>query len=359
MYNFSIVIPTYNEKENIIDLICEIENELSAFMYELIIVDDNSPDKTSEIIKKFTRENNIRNVICINRSWQKGLSSAVVEGMSASNSPLIIVMDGDGQHDPKDIAKLVKIQKENELDLVIGSRFYSEHSNISLSNNRSYLSKIGIKLTNLFIGDKYSDPLTGFFLIKRDILQSIQKEIYKDGFKILFDILMLKKDLKWHEIQINFRARNAGQSKLNLSTLAHLGGQIVENLSFKLIPSTFFVFSVIGSLGVIIHLLTLYIFLSIGFEYIFSNFLGSAFALTSNYFLNNYLTFNNLHKTFISRALGLMKYSFFNSLSLLANIGVAASLYLDDFSIAISTLLGITAGLLLNYFLSRNIVFKL
>ena len=96
-----------------------------------------------------------------------------------------------------------------------------------------------------------------------------------------------------------------------------------------------------------------------GFAYILSNFLGSAFALTSNYFLNNYLTFNNLHKAWVSKALGLMKYSFFNSISLVATIGVAAYLYLDDFSVAISTILGIAAGLLLNYFLSRNIVFKL
>lgn len=359
MSDFSIVIPTYNEKENIINLIYEIQNELAAFPYELIIVDDNSPDKTSEIVKTFVRENNKKNIICINRSWHKGLSSAVVEGMAASNSEFIIVMDGDGQHDPKDIFQLVKTQKDHELDLVIGSRFYSDNSNINLSNNRSYLSKLGIKLSKIFIGDKYSDPLTGFFLIRREILQSIQKEIYKDGFKILFDVLMLKRDLQSHEIQINFRARSAGDSKLNLSTLAHLIGQIVENLSFRLIPSTFFVFSVIGSLGVIIHLLTLYLFLSMGFAYILSNFLGSAFALISNYFLNNYLTFNNLHNTFVSRVFGLIKYSFFNSLSLVANIGVAAYLYLDNFSIAISTLLGITAGLLLNYFLSRNIVFKL
>lgn len=359
MSNFSIVIPTYNEKENILSLINEIQNELSTFAYELIIVDDNSPDKTAETVKKFVKGKNLKNVICINRSWHKGLSSAVVEGMAASKSPLIIVMDGDGQHDPKDILQLIKTQQDHELDLVIGSRFFGDTSNTSLSKNRSFLSKLGIKITKLIIGEKYSDPLTGFFLIKREILESIQKEIYKDGFKILFDVLMLKRNLHWSEIQINFRARNAGDSKLNLSTLAHLLGQIVENLSFRLIPSTFFVFSVIGSLGVIIHLLTLYIFLSMGFAYILSNFLGSAFALTSNYFLNNYLTFNNLHKTWVSKALGLMKYSFFNSLSLVANIGVAAYLYFDDFSLAISTLLGITAGLLLNYFLSRNIVFKL
>ena len=132
MSNFSIVIPTYNEKENILSLINEIQNELSTFAYDLIIVDDNSPDKTAETVKKFVIEKNLKNVICINRSWHKGLSSAVVEGMAASKSPLIIVMDGDGQHDPKDIPQLIKTQQDQELDLVIGSRFFGDISNTCL-----------------------------------------------------------------------------------------------------------------------------------------------------------------------------------------------------------------------------------
>ena len=358
MSDFSIIIPTYNEKENILNLILEIWNQLTQLNYDIIIVDDNSPDKTGEIVKAFIQGKNLQNIICIERSWQKGLSSAIVEGMAASNSPLIIVMDGDGQHDPKDIYKFVETQKNNDLDLVIGSRFYMEESDINLSRSRFALSRFGIRLSRPFIGNRFTDPLTGFFLIKRNILKNIQNKIYKDGFKILFDILMLKKDISSQEIQITFRKRLAGDSKLNISTLAHLMGQIVENLSHRIIPSTFFVFSFIGATGVFIHLLALYSFLGVGFDYIFSNFIGSILALTSNYLLNNYLTFNNLHKTLRSRISGLFKYSLFNSLSLMANIGVASFLYLDNFSVAISTLFGISAGLLLNYFLSKNIVFR-
>jgi dolichol-phosphate mannosyltransferase len=358
MSSFSIVIPTYNERENIINLIIEIQKEVKDCNYNLIIVDDNSPDKTSEVIKTYVNENSLKNIICINRSWQKGLSSAVVEGIASSSSEFVIVMDGDGQHDPKDILKLINTQRDQNSDIVIGSRFHNKNSNIMLSRNRSLLSKLGIKVSRLFIDGKYTDPLTGFFLIKREVIQTIQKEIYKDGFKILFDILMLKKDIQSHEIQINFRARNAGDSKLNISTTAHLLGQIVENLTHKLIPSTFFVFSLIGSMGAVIHLLILLALLKMGVGYIVSNIFGSSIALTANYFLNNYLTFNNLHNSFKSRLIGLLKYALFNSLSLMTNIGVASFLYLDNFSIAISTIFGIVAGLLLNYFLSRNIVFR-
>ena len=358
MNEFSILIPTYNEKDNILDLIQEIHETLISYEYEIIIIDDNSPDKTAEIVKAYAA-NKTERVICIERTWQKGLSSGIIEGMAVANAPLVVVMDGDGQHDPKNIIKLLEAQKNASLDLVIGSRFLTKEYATGLSNNRSILSKIGIALTKPFISKIITDPLTGFFLIKRQILQKLQKQIYKDGFKILFDILMLDKNLKLREIQINFRDRKLGDSKLNLSTLAHLLGQIVENLSYGIIPSTFFVFSFIGSLGVLVHLISLYLLLDAGITYIISNFFGSALALTSNYFLNNYLTFNNLHNTIRKKIAGLFKYSVFNSLSLVVNIGVASFLYLDSFSIAISTLLGITSGLLLNYFLSRNIVFKL
>jgi len=358
MNEFSILIPTYNEKDNILDLIQEIHETLISYEYEIIIIDDNSPDKTAEIVKAYAA-NKTEKLICIERTWQKGLSSGIIEGMAVANAPLVVVMDGDGQHDPKNIIKLLEVQKNASLDLVIGSRFFTKEYATGLSNNRSILSKIGIALTKPFISKSITDPLTGFFLIKRQILQKLQKQIYKDGFKILFDILMLDKNLKLKEIQINFRDRKLGDSKLNLSTLAHLLGQIVENLSYGIIPSTFFVFSFIGSLGVLVHLISLYLLLDAGITYIISNFFGSALALTSNYFLNNYLTFNNLHNTIRKKIAGLFKYSVFNSLSLVVNIGVASFLYLDNFSIAISTLLGIAAGLLLNYFLSRNIVFKL
>jgi len=358
MNDFSILIPTYNEKDNILNLIKEIQSTLVNFEYEIIVIDDNSPDKTAELVKEFARESKQKNILCIERIWQKGLSSAVIEGMAVSNSELIVIMDGDGQHDPKNIIDLIEAQKKESLDLVIGSRFLDDNVISGLSEKRSSLSKIGIKFTKPFIDQNVTDPLTGLFLIRRSILQRLQKKLYKDGFKILFDILMLDRSLNSKEIQINFRSRILGDSKLNLSTLAHLVGQIVDNISYGLIPSTFFVFSLIGSIGVSIHLTSLYIFLEAGHVYIMSNFLGSALALTSNYFLNNFLTFNNLHNSWKKRINGLVKYAFLNSLSLMANIGVASLLYLDNFSIAVSTLMGITAGLLLNYFLSRNIVFK-
>ena len=121
MSEVSIVIPTYNESENIVNVLNEIELKLAGHNYEIIVVDDNSPDGTSELVKKRSIEN--RNILCIRRTWKKGLSSAVVEGVALSSKELICVMDGDGQHDPKDIIKMIEHKNAYDLDLVSGSRF--------------------------------------------------------------------------------------------------------------------------------------------------------------------------------------------------------------------------------------------
>lgn len=355
MSEVSIVIPTYNESENIVNVLNEIELTLAGHNYEIIVVDDNSPDGTSELVKKRSVEN--KNILCIKRTWKKGLSSAVVEGVALSSKELICVMDGDGQHDPKDIVKMIEHRNAYDLDLVSGSRFLNLSSEIGLSSNRKSLSDAGIFFANFFLKKKLTDPMTGLFLIKKSFMENIQDRLYKDGFKILFDILMLNRTLKSDEVQINFRSRIAGDSKLNISTIFNMLGQIAENVTRGLLPASFFVFAIVGSVGVVIHLGILS-FLLMSFGFIVANAISTLMAMTSNYFLNNYLTFHNLHKTFSERLSGLIKYSFTNSFSILANIGVASQFYANNFSEISSALIGILAGLILNYFLSLNLVFK-
>lgn len=355
-FEISIIIPTYNESANILEVIEEIQITLVDFDYEIIVVDDDSPDNTHEITKQSTKEQ--PNILCINRTWKKGLSSAVVEGVSLSTKEHICVMDGDGQHDPFDIKKMIAIAQNSNIDLVIGSRFLDIKETHSLSHQRNFISRIGIGLSNFFIKSKSTDPLSGLFLMKRVKFAEIQNNLYKDGFKILFDILMLAKQLVVDEIQINFRKRLKGESKLNISTIFNLGGQIVENLTKGLVPANFLVFSLVGSFGVIIHLTVLNINLIFGHGFIPSNILATMIAMTSNYFLNNYLTFHNIHRLFHQRLKGLLKYFFVNSFSIIGNVGVASQLYINNYSVVSSALFGILVGLILNYFLSANLVFK-
>lgn len=355
-FEISIIIPTFNESASILEVIKEIQITLLDYDYEIIIVDDNSPDNTHGIVKQIAK--NQKNILCINRTWKKGLSSAVVEGASLSTKKYICVMDGDGQHDPLDIKKMIMLAQNKKTDLIIGSRFLDIQESNSLSHKRNLISKMGIRLTNFFIRSKSTDPLSGLFLIKHVKFEEIQNRLYKDGFKILFDVLMLSKQLKVMEVQINFRKRLSGESKLNISTIFNLGGQIIENLTKGLIPANFLVFSLVGSFGLIIHLIVLSINLNFGHSFIPSNIFATMIAMSSNYFLNNYLTFHNIHRLFYERVMGLLKYFFANTLSIIANVGVASQFYISDYSAISSALSGIAAGLILNYFLSANLVFK-
>ncbi len=356
MFEVSVIIPTFNESQNILRVINEIENNLKNCDYEIIVVDDNSPDGTADTVKKYTTSNS--RVSCIKRTWKKGLSSAVVEGYALSTKKHICVIDGDGQHDPKNLALFVEAFENNEVDIVIGSRFLNKSETHGLSTARNTLSNLGIKITNFFLSKKVTDPLSGFFIITNQKFGELQEKLYKDGFKILFDLLMLNKQLRVKEVGINFRSRIAGESKLNISTVFNLVGQIFENISRGLIPANFVVFAFVGTLGVLVHLIVLKILLTQSIGFIIANTLSTLLAMCSNYFLNNYLTFHNIHRLFKERMKGLIKYCFANSFSILANIGVASQFYLSEFSVIASALFGILAGLILNYFLSVNLVFK-
>ena len=268
------------------------------------------------------------------------------------------MIDGDGQHDPKNLELFVEAFENNEVDIVIGSRFLNKSETHGLSTARNTLSNIGIKITNFFLSKKVTDPLSGFFMITNQKFGDLQEKLYKDGFKILFDLLMLNKQLRVKEVGIDFRSRIAGQSKLNISTVFNLVGQIFENLSRGFIPANFVVFAFVGTLGVLVHLVMLNILVTQSVGFIVANTLSTMLAMCSNYFLNNYLTFHNIHKLFMERVKGLIKYCFANSFSILANIGVASQFYLSEFSVIASALFGILAGLILNYFLSVSLVFK-
>lgn len=358
MSGISIIIPTYKEADCIVTLLNDITRNLQEIQYEVIVVDDNSDDMTAELVRNFGKENSANNILCINRTWTKGLSSAVVEGISLASFELICVMDGDGQHNPSDLIRMHKLILSKDLDLIIGSRFLTNNDVQGLSRKRFALSEFGNKVCNFFIKSSVSDPLSGFFLTKRSLLLNLRMSLYKDGFKILFDIMMLNPSLKISEIQINFKERLAGESKLNISTFFSLIGQIVENISRGLISSSFLVFSLVGSLGVLIHLLALTILMKVGVVFLFANLISTFLAMASNYFLNNFLTFHNIHKSLIEKIKGLSKYTLVNSLSIFANVGIASQLFNSNFSAIASALAGILAGLILNYALSRNLVFK-
>jgi dolichol-phosphate mannosyltransferase len=177
--NYSIIIPVLNEEKNLSKLIPEIFNRLKTINFELIIVDDNSEDNTSILIRKLKRKN-LRYFV---RKKDKDLSRACIYGFNKSKFKNIIVMDGDFQHKPKDILKLIFYFEKNKADMIIGTRNLFKKNDNSLSFLRINASRILVLFVSFFLGKKTKDPMSGFFLFKKELFENAKKNLLKDGYK--------------------------------------------------------------------------------------------------------------------------------------------------------------------------------
>ena len=216
----SIILPTLNEEKNIFKIVKLIKKNTKPLKNEIIFVDDNSSDNSQkEIIKVKKKFKNIKKIF----RNERNLSTAFISGLKISTGRLVVLMDSDMQHDPRNIKKsIIKMQKDKS-DMIIGSRFLKGSRNFKgtfISLFRLSLSKTFINLFNLIFSSNISDPLSGFFVVKRSKIDEKEKFLYKNGFKIVMDYyLLLKNKIKITEIPISLNKRQNGKSKLNFKIL--------------------------------------------------------------------------------------------------------------------------------------------
>ena len=219
MDKFTIVIPVYNEAKNLGILIPKIYKELKNIKFELIIVDDSSNDGTSKILKKLKKKN-LKHII---RKKERDLSKSCIDGFKKASSKNIIVMDGDLQHKPSDIKKFLNIFYKYEPDFVVGTRDLFKNKKHSLNFFRLFASKTLILVVNSLLGNKTSDPMSGFFMFKKSVFKKTQKKLIKKGYKILLDLLYVSNiKVQVIDVKINFDSRMKGKSKMNLKILFYL-----------------------------------------------------------------------------------------------------------------------------------------
>ncbi len=219
MDKFTIVIPVYNEGNNLKILVPKIYQQLKKKEFELIIVDDNSNDETSKILKKFKKKN-FHHLI---RKSERDLSKSCILGFKKAKYENIIVMDGDGQHKPKDIKKILNSFYKHNSDIVVGTRDLFKVKKHNLSFLRLFASRALIIVVNLLLGNKTSDPMSGFFMFKKKIFKKSQKKMIKKGYKILLDLLYFKnQNIKVVDVNIDFDSRMKGKSKMSLKILLYL-----------------------------------------------------------------------------------------------------------------------------------------
>ena len=214
----SVIIPTYQEKHNILPLLEKLHAALNGLDWEVICVDDDSPDGTAGLI----RDQSLKDprVRCHQRIGRRGLSSACIEGMQLSEAPFCAVMDADLQHDERLLPLMLKAIKEGSLDIAIGSRYVTGNGMAGWTSGRVATSAVAARFTQMITGLKVKDPLSGFFLVRKDFFDRSVGQLSGKGFKILLDLLLSSPvPPKFQELPYPFRPRRYGNSKLTVSVI--------------------------------------------------------------------------------------------------------------------------------------------
>jgi dolichol-phosphate mannosyltransferase len=214
----SIIIPILNEEKNIKKLNALIYLNLKNIKFEIIFVDDNSSDNSKNILKKICKQFKYTNYI-IRKNKIKDLSQSCFAGIIKSKYKNILIMDGDLQHHPKYIIKMLKIFNKKKLDIIIGARNFNKKNN-EISIIRNTASIILKKVISIFLGSKTLDPMSGFFIFKKEIYYKNKIRLFGKGYKILCDFLYSsKKNLIIEDYFIHLNSRKEGYSKMNFNVL--------------------------------------------------------------------------------------------------------------------------------------------
>jgi dolichol-phosphate mannosyltransferase len=211
----SIIVPTYNERGSIENLWTAVSNELKGYDYELVVVDDNSPDGTSNIVRELaSRDDRIKLIV---RNGKLGLGSAILDGFKIARGDFLLMIDADLSHRPEDIKKL--IDSRRDADIIIGSRYISGGKILDWPLQRRIISRIATYLVRIFFNIPVSDPVSGFALYRKEVFQNLDGSLHPTGYKLLFEILAKSNGFKVIEKPITFINRANGKSKLNIDEI--------------------------------------------------------------------------------------------------------------------------------------------
>jgi dolichol-phosphate mannosyltransferase len=356
----AIVIPTFNENENITVLVERLQKVLSGIRWEIIFVDDDSSDGTLDTLEK-TSEADSR-IRFIRRVGRRGLSSACIEGMMATNMELIAVMDADLQHDEAVLPEMFNIlTNKKEIDCVIASRFLRDSKVNNLSPTRRQLSLFGNWIANNFFKVNFSDPLSGFFMIRRGFINQQVQNLSGKGFKILLDILTSTKGRgNFTEIPLTFRERHAGKSKLDNRVKWEFLLLLIDKLFKRYLPIEFIMFIVVGTFGALFHLLILSVSLFIvKITFMYAQSIAALSAMVLNFTFNNIFTYSDYKLRGTKFIKGLLSFCCICSVGAVINIKIA--LYLYNLSVPwwLAGLIGTGIGSVWNFFITRIFTWRI
>jgi dolichol-phosphate mannosyltransferase len=357
----SIVIPTYKERGNVAKLVRRLDLALAGIAWEAVFVDDNSPDGTADAVKEIGAGDS--RVRCIRRVGRRGLAGACIEGMLSSAAPYVAVIDADLQHDEKVLPKMLARLESGEADLVVGTRYVEGGSAASFSEGRGAISRLATRLTNRLVGTPLSDPMSGFFMLRRDRFDAIAPKLSPMGFKILLDIAATAGErLKIAEQPYEFGERFAGESKFNAQIGVEFLGLLLAKMTGDVVDPRFIFFAIVGTLGLIVHLIVLK--LALAFLpaqpdlFRVAQVVATLVAMTSNFLLNNELTYRDRRLKGLAALRGFILFCLLCSAGALANVDLASWLYADRQVWWVAGAAGAVMGALWNYAMSTLFVWR-
>ncbi|HWV21592.1 MAG TPA: glycosyltransferase family 2 protein [Devosia sp.] len=365
----AVIVPSYNERGNIELLYEKVALALGDTAWEMIVVDDNSPDGTADVVNELSRV--YANIRCVRRFGRRGLASACIEGMAVTAAPYVAVIDADHQHDETILPKMLA-EALNGADLVVGSRFAEGGSaGDGLSQTRLSGSNLANRLAGMIAGQAVSDPMSGFFLMRRDAALEAAPKLASDGFKILIDLIVtsarMGKPLKIAEVPYRFRPRHAGESKMNPLIVIQYLGLWVSKMTGGALPPSFLLFGLVGGTGVVVHLATLWFFTSVLIqgevvsqttEFLISQIAATLIAMAWNFVLNNNLTYADRKLKGTRLITGFLSFCAICALGGIANISVANAIYQWDHQTFVAGLSGAIMSSVFNYAVTRAFTWK-
>jgi dolichol-phosphate mannosyltransferase len=348
----AIVVPTLNERDNVGPLIDKLDRLLVAVDWEVVFVDDDSADGTAEHLRELGRVD--RRIRCIRRLGRRGLSSACIEGILSTPAPYIAVIDGDLQHDETLLLNMLALLKREQTDLVVASRYLASGGTEGLSSRRRVLSRAGVWLARSLLKCDITDPVSGFFMMRSEVVDKAAARLSGVGTKILIDLLASSRGpLSVTELPYRFRGRYSGSSKLDWFTVLEYLALLAEKVSGGYLPSKFLLFGGVGASGMVVHLVVLRLLLAAaGAGFVGAQSMATVTAMIWNYYLNNTLTYRDYRLVGWAALRGLASFMAICGLGAVVNVLVARDLYTMTQMWLFAGAGGAAVGALLNYALT-------
>ena len=346
----SVIVPTFNEADNVGPLIEALDVALAGLRWEVIFVDDDSPDGTAAVVReKAWGDSRIR---CLHRIGRRGLSTACIEGFLASSAPILAVFDGDMQHDEAALPEMLRIMRTHaDVDIVVGTRYSNGGGIGDWDATRASISRFATWLSRLVLKADLSDPMSGFFMVRRRVVQAEAKFLSGIGFKILLDLFASAQiPLVWKELPYTFRSRVRGESKLDSQAAWDYAMLLLDKKIGRFLPARFLSFALVGTFGVLVDLSTFGVLTKLfAFSFVAGRIGAVASAMTANFLVNNALTYRDRRLKGLRLLRGWVSFSLACSLGALSNVGISNYLHSNNVSEIVSIIGGIAVGVVWNY----------